>query len=79
MGEVPGHDPLGPRFRQCGNRAEGRDIVDWRKSSYSSNGGQTCVEVGQESGILIRDTTDRAGFTLEVPASAWAKFLAAIR
>ena len=29
--------------------------------------------------ILIRDTTDRDGFTLSVPAQAWAKFTATIK
>jgi hypothetical protein len=29
--------------------------------------------------ILIRDTTDRDGFTLSVPAGAWARFAASLR
>ena len=29
--------------------------------------------------ILVRDTTDRDGFTLSVPAETWAKFTAAIK
>jgi hypothetical protein len=29
--------------------------------------------------ILVRDTTDRAGFQLDVPASAWERFTASLR
>jgi Domain of unknown function (DUF397) len=28
----------------------------WRKSSYSGNGGQDCVEVARDGAVLIRDT-----------------------
>lgn len=52
----------------------------WRKSSYSSNGGASCVETASGDGVvLVRDTTDRAGFTLPVPAVAWATFTASLR
>ncbi len=51
----------------------------WRKSSYSGNGGQNCVEVAGDGAILIRDTKDRSGVTLAVPAGAWAKFTASLR
>jgi hypothetical protein len=51
----------------------------WRKSTYSSNGGQ-CVEVaGTASGVAVRDTTNRIGSTLSVPAAAWIAFLASVR
>ena len=54
--------------------------VNWRKSSYSSNGGGECVETASGSGIvMVRDTTDRGGVTLGVPASAWAAFLGTLR
>ena len=44
----------------------------WRTSSYSNNGGATCVEVGTAiAGVLVRDTADRASATLAVPAAAW--------
>jgi hypothetical protein len=52
----------------------------WRKSSYSNNGGVTCVEAGSVPGaVLIRDTTDRAGLTLSVSPAAWTAFLATVR
>jgi len=39
-----------------------RDSVDWRKSTYSGNNGGQCVEVGNAvSGVVVRDTADRAG------------------
>jgi hypothetical protein len=53
---------------------------DWRKASYSGNGGNDCVEVGQVTvAVAVRDTRDRAGVTLSVPASAWAAFTASLR
>jgi hypothetical protein len=52
----------------------------WRKSSYSNNGGTACVEVGTATtGVLVRDTTNRAGAVLAFPASAWWALLAGIR
>jgi hypothetical protein len=52
----------------------------WRKSSYSDGNGGACIETASGSGtILIRDTTDRGGVTLSVPAAAWVKFTAALK
>jgi hypothetical protein len=51
----------------------------WRKSSYSGNGGQDCVEVAQDDAILIRDTKDRAGVTLNVTPATWAKFTTSLK
>jgi hypothetical protein len=58
----------------------------WRKSSYSDNGGSTCVEVGAlprraaAGAVLIRDTTDRGvGLVLRVSAETWRAFTTAIR
>jgi hypothetical protein len=54
--------------------------MEWRKSSYSSNGGADCVEVGQASRtVAVRDTTDRNGGTLSLTAEAWQTFLDTIR
>jgi hypothetical protein len=54
---------------------------DWRKSSHSgAQAGTSCVELaGTPQGVSVRDTADRDGFTLSVPAVAWAAFLATIR
>jgi hypothetical protein len=51
----------------------------WRKSSYSGNGGQDCVEVAGDGAVLVRDTKDRDGVTLSVPAGAWAEFTVSLR
>jgi Domain of unknown function (DUF397) len=52
----------------------------WRKATYSSNGGGSCVETASNSGvILVRDTTDRDGGTLGFTADAWAAFLGTLR
>jgi hypothetical protein len=52
----------------------------WRKSSYSTNGGATCIEVAEaSSGVAVRDTTDRAGNVLVVSADAWQEFTATLR
>jgi hypothetical protein len=38
-----------------------------------------CVEVASAGAVLVRDTTDRAGITLSVPASAWRAFISEVR
>jgi uncharacterized protein DUF397 len=53
-------------------------VTDWRKSSASATGEQ-CVEAGSANGaITVRDTQDRAGHTLQVPAAAWSRFIRAL-
>ena len=52
----------------------------WRKSSYSNGQGGDCVELASDSGtVMVRDTKNRQGGTLAVPAEAWAKFTASPR
>jgi hypothetical protein len=51
----------------------------WRKSTYSAQGGSSCVEIAATGEVLIRDTTDRGGVTLSVPAATWATFLSDIK
>ena len=47
----------------------------WRTSSYSGNGGGTCVEVGQaRRGVLVRDTKDRTGPVLGFTPGVWQRF-----
>jgi len=49
--------------------------MDWRKSAFSGNGGANCVETASGAGvILVRDTTERDGGTLEFSAAAWERF-----
>ena len=53
--------------------------VNWRKSTHSNASGD-CVEVGTaRRAILVRDTTNRSGATLAVPAEAWQALLAEVR
>ena len=56
-------------------------IVGWRTSSYSNNGGDTCVEAGHVPGaILVRDTTQHGrGPVLRATPAAWRRLTAAIR
>jgi hypothetical protein len=48
----------------------------WRKSSYSGNNGDDCVEVSNTSRrVVVRDTKDRtAGPTLAFAPNAWKTF-----
>ena len=53
--------------------------LNWRKSSFSSNGGAECVEAASRDGIvMVRDTKDHTQvhtFT----ADAWRAFLVGIK
>jgi hypothetical protein len=54
-------------------------LMTWRKSSYSQAQGN-CVETASGNGtVMVRDTTNRDGGTLVVPAAAWQAFTAGIR
>jgi len=53
-------------------------MADWRKSSYSNANGGDCVEVARADGVAVRDTTDRGGVVLSVPAVAWLAFIATL-
>jgi hypothetical protein len=54
--------------------------MDWRKSSYSANGGADCVETASGTGVvLVRDTRDNgSGPVLRVTVGAWARFTASL-
>ena len=59
---------------------ENTSMRDWRKSSYSGNGGGNCIETASGAGvILVRDTTDRDAGTLAFGAVAWERFTASLR
>lgn len=56
--------------------------VTFRKSSYSGGANGSCVEVGNSSHVLIRDTKqahcdDRT--TLAVNPAAWSRFINTIK
>ena len=48
----------------------------WRKSTYSSNGGASCIEVGQAARIIaVRDTKQNGkGPALRFTPAAWRRF-----
>lgn len=51
----------------------------WRKSSYSGTNGN-CVEVGAAtSTVLVRDTKDRDGVSLEISPAAWRHFTTSVK
>lgn len=53
---------------------------EWRKSSYSGNPNNECVEVAPTAAAwAVRDTKDRDGGTLEITPSAWRALLHEIR
>ena len=55
------------------------DSATWRTSSYSGTNGN-CVEVGGTANVVwVRDTQDRDGAALSVPAEAWATFTASLK
>lgn len=59
---------------------DGPSALNWRKSSRSGNNGGDCVEVaGAARVILVRDTKNRDGHLLKVPADAWASFTASLK
>jgi hypothetical protein len=52
----------------------------WRKSSYSDANGGQCLETASANGaVLLRDTTDRNGTMLTIPAAAWQRFTRALK
>jgi hypothetical protein len=58
----------------------GREVTSaWRKSSFSGTNGN-CVETASGNGlVLVRDTQNRDGGTLAVPAEVWEQFTATLR
>ncbi|MFB7043505.1 MULTISPECIES: DUF397 domain-containing protein [unclassified Streptomyces] len=49
----------------------------WRTSSYSSAGGDNCVEVADNlPRVLVRDTKDHTAGIVDVAPSAWSVFTA---
>jgi hypothetical protein len=59
---------------------EGTDLTTWRTSTYSSNGGATCVEIGDAlDAVLVRDTQDRTGPVLRLSGDAWRRFTGQVK
>ena len=53
----------------------------WRKSTYSGNGGEACIEAGSVPGrVLVRDTTQHGnGPVVSVGSTDWHRFITSIR
>ena len=62
-----------------GSGGECVEVAAWRKSTHSDGSGGNCVEVVATGTVLVRDTTDRDGFALAMPAAAWSAFMATLR
>ena len=59
---------------------ERSSALNWRTSSRSGNNGGQCVEVADAARtVLVRDTTDRDGGTLEFTTDAWQSFTGSLR
>ncbi|WP_078906347.1 DUF397 domain-containing protein [Streptomyces sp. NRRL S-378] len=56
-------------------------LTGWRKSSYSGNDADSCIEVldGHPSGVPIRDSKVPHGPALVVSAACWSSFIAAAK
>jgi hypothetical protein len=53
---------------------------NWRKSSYSGPNGGECVEIASTPAtVIVRDTQNRSGYELNVPASAWRAFISTVK
>jgi Domain of unknown function (DUF397) len=52
--------------------------LNWRKSSFSGNGGPDCVEVADHGAlVLVRDTKQHGhNPVLRLSVSAWRRFVA---
>lgn len=51
----------------------------WRKASYS-NGSDECVEIGHTfEMIAARDTKNRSGTVLIIPADSWQRFIGSLK
>ncbi|WP_370420145.1 DUF397 domain-containing protein [Streptomyces sp. QH1-20] len=58
----------------------GLSTAMWRKSSYSSDAGDDCVEVADHipGTTMVRDSKNPDGPVLAIPARAWAVFVATL-
>lgn len=56
------------------------DHATWRKATYSGNNGGNCVETANAGySVAVRDTADRDGTTLVIPAASWSAFVASVQ
>lgn len=58
--------------------------MKWRKSTYSSSGGASCVEVARSTlGVMVRDTKQdhlgKARTVISISPDAWQRFTSSLR
>ena len=53
--------------------------MNWRKSSYSSNGGGECVEVASTDRVLVRDSKNPEGAKLVFGTNVWRRFTGQVK
>ena len=55
--------------------------IEWRKASYSANGGGNCVEIARPGrrGVLVRDSKDQGGPRLAFTAAEWKAFVCRVK
>jgi hypothetical protein len=59
---------------------EATDVLKWRKSTFSGNGGADCVEVGSaDGGVVVRDTKNHEGSVLHFSAETWRRFAGQVK
>ena len=59
---------------------EHQQLTSWRTSTYTANGGDTCVEVARFVGaIAVRDSKDPSGPRLRFSPAAWRTFTGRVR
>ncbi|MFD8330674.1 DUF397 domain-containing protein [Streptomyces lydicus] len=68
-------------FKSSYSGSSGDDCIevalDWHKSSHSSSGDGDCIEIAAcPTTVHVRDSKDKDGPQLAVPATAWAAFVA---
>ena len=57
------------------------EVATWRKTGHGANNGTDRIEVdvAARGHVLVRDTTNRDGAVLDIPADAWDRFTASLR
>lgn len=54
-------------------------VINFRKSTYSGNGGGNCVECGTTDAVFVRDSKDKKGPYLEISPKTWQSFMSRIQ
>lgn len=54
------------------------EVATWRQAGYS---GTNCVEAGvaDRGRVLVRDTANRDGAVLDIPADVWERFTGSLK